>query len=121
MSSAGTAIASISSAAATAQGSGRRATRRAQRAVSGVVGALAGAAYPARQQPAAGEPAEHRHQRQRRGQDGDDRDAVAKPKVEYVGGPARRSPISETSTVVAANTTERPAVAIARPAASATS
>ena len=40
--------------------------------------------------------------------------AVAKPNAEYVGRPASFRPISETSTVVPASTTERPAVAVAR-------
>jgi len=44
--------------------------------------------------------------------------AVAKPNEEYTGRPASRRPISETSTVAEANTTDRPAVATARPAAS---
>ena len=121
MSSAGTAIVSISRAAATAHGSGRRATRRAHRAVSGVV-------------------TRSRERRTRRGSTRRPANrqntgtsvreaastattamAVANPKVEYVERPARRRPIRETSTVVAANTTDRPAVAIARPADSATS
>ena len=37
--------------------------------------------------------------------------AVANPNDEYVGSPASRNPISDTSTVVAAITAERPAVA----------
>ena len=43
--------------------------------------------------------------------------AVARPNESYVDRPARRRPISETSTVTAANTTDRPDVATARPAA----
>ena len=46
--------------------------------------------------------------------------AVANPNAEYVGRPARRRPSSETSTVVPASTTERPAVTAARSDASTT-
>ena len=46
--------------------------------------------------------------------------AVAKPNAAKVARPDRRSPSSETSTVVPASTTERPAVRLAAAAASTT-
>ncbi len=118
---AGSAIAIISSAAPIAHGSGRLATRCAQRAVSG---AFVDSRPLRTLRGSSRRPANRLNTGTRVSAAAatvTTAIAVAKPNEEYVESPARRRPSSETSTVAEAKTTERPAVAAARPAASGTS